>query len=292
MDMIYISLILGLLGLVFGSFAGAQVWRLRARQLAEDKRASEPYSKQEYNQLAPLMKHKGTADRSQCLYCHHQLHWYDLLPLVSWARTKGKCHYCQHPIGFLEPLIEIGVAVFFAASFLYWPFPLESTLAIVQLGLWLLTGVMLAILFAYDTKWFLLPDRVVVPLIAVAVGFSVISIMRQPDVAGALVSTGEAIVILAGLYLALWLISHGRWIGFGDVKLGLILALLVGTWQLAFLTLFLANLIGCLIVLPGLITKKLSRTTQVPFGPMLIVAGIITVLWGDSIIGWYLTAFI
>jgi len=292
MDTIYISIILGLVGLVFGSFAGAQVWRLRARQLANDKQAHEPYDKHEYQRLAALVGQKGTADRSQCLHCHHQLRWYDLLPLVSWMSTKGTCRYCHHRIGFFEPLIEAGMAIFFVVSFIYWPFPLESTLAIVQFGLWLVAGVMLAILFAYDAKWFLLPDIIVFPLVGVAAGYSVIAILSQPDIAGTLLSTGEAILILAGLYLALWLISKGQWIGFGDVKLGLVLGLLVGTWQLAFLTLFLANLIGCLIVLPGLITKKLSRTTQVPFGPMLIAACFIAVLWGDTIINWYLAAFL
>lgn len=284
--------VLGLLGLVFGSFAGAQVWRLRARQLVEDKTAGEPYDKKQYKALLPIAKHGFKQDRSQCLLCGHTLKWYDLIPLVSWLRTGGKCRYCRRPIGHFEPLIEVGMAGFFIVSFLAWPVELSSSLAIAQFATWLIIGVLLAILFAYDAKWFLLPDRIIFPLIGVTLIYNFLGMAGGSDPWMAVADTVSAIVILSGLYLVLWLISHGRWIGFGDVKLGVALGLLTGSWQLAFLTLFLANLIGCFIVIPGLITKKMTRTTQVPFGPMLIGACVIAVLYGYSIINWYLSSFI
>ncbi|MGI9339470.1 MAG: hypothetical protein ACR2PP_02415, partial [Psychrobacter sp.] len=86
------------------------------------------------------------------------------------------------------------------------------------------------------------------------------------------------------IYLLLYLYSKGAWIGFGDVKLGVGLGLLLGQWQLAFLALFLANLIGTLIVMPSLVTGKLDRHSQVPFGPLLIAGTIISVLCGQWII--------
>lgn len=290
MDSIFISAILLFLGLCFGSFAGAQVWRLRARQLVEDKAEGEDYDKKEYKALLPLTKHKATDDRSQCLHCGHQLAWYDLLPLVSWLSTGGKCRYCHKRIGHFEPLIELGVAVFFAVSFLFWPQPLTAPLEIIQFIIWLIAGVMLTILLAYDAKWFLLPDRIVFPLIALATLYAGIEVAQATDIVMAIFSLIAAIFILSGTYLLLWLVSRGKWIGFGDIKLGLILALLLGRWELALLALFLANFIGCLIVLPGLATKKLSRTTQIPFGPMLIIGFVIAALFGDAIIAWYLSA--
>lgn len=290
MDSILISAILLFLGLCFGSFAGAQVWRLRARQLMEDKAEGEDYDKKELKALLPLTQHKVSDDRSQCLHCGHQLAWYDLLPLVSWLSTGGKCRYCHAKIGNFEPLIELGVAVFFAASFLFWPQPLTAPLEIIQFIIWLITGVMLAILLAYDAKWFLLPDRIVFPLIALATLYAGIELVQTTNVFLTVLSLIGAAFILSGIYLLLWLISRGKWIGFGDVKLGLILALLLGRWELALLALFLANLVGCIIVLPGLATKKLSRTTQIPFGPMLIIGFVIAALFGDAIIAWYLSA--
>lgn len=292
MDSILISAILAFFGLCFGSFAGAQVWRLRARQLVEDKAEGEDYDKNEYRALLPLTQHKTTDDRSQCLHCGHRLAWYDLLPLMSWLGTGGKCRYCHKRIGNFEPLIELGVAVFFVVSFLFWLQSLTAPLEIIQFIIWLIAGVMLTILLAYDAKWFLLPDRVVFPLTALAALYAGIELTQvgNGNVFLAILSLAAAAFILSGIYLMLWIVSKGKWIGFGDIKLGLILALLLGRWELALLALFLANLVGCVIVLPGLATKKLSRTTQIPFGPMLIIGFVIAMLFGDGIIDWYLSA--
>ena len=78
------SIIFGLLGAIFGSFVGAQVWRLRARQLKEDQQAGEKVDKKEMKRLSHLLKKNVRSDRSRCLHCSHVLAWYDLIPLVSW----------------------------------------------------------------------------------------------------------------------------------------------------------------------------------------------------------------
>jgi prepilin signal peptidase PulO-like enzyme (type II secretory pathway) len=291
-ELLVVSIGLGIFGMVMGSFVGAMVWRLRAQQLVEDKANGEDYDRKEYKRLHLLTEHKGAKDRSRCLSCGHKLAWHDLIPLASWLSTRGRCRYCRASIGWFEPLLELSMATFFVGSFLFWPSPLDTTLALAQFGLWLVAGVMLGTLFAYDTKWFLLPDKVVFPLMAVALAFSLLGLVGEPSILSAVLNIGIAVGVLSGLYFVLWLVSQGRWIGFGDVKLGIILGLLLGSWQLALLTLFLANLIGTLIVLPGLLTKRLSRTTQVPFGPMLIAACVATVLFGQSIIDWYLSLVI
>ena len=287
--MSFIIILLGFLGLCLGSFAGAQVWRLRARQLIGDKAAGERVDKKEYKQLADLAEQPASKDRSRCLSCHHQLAWYDLMPLVSWVSTKGNCRYCKKPIGYFEPLMEIGTALFFVLSFVFWPFELTTTVEITRFVIWLVSGVMLAILFAYDAKWFLLPDRIVFPLIGLSVVFAGLGLIGVTDIVPALISMAGAVLILSGLYLFIWVVSKGKWIGFGDVKLGIALGLLLGQWELAFLALFLANLIGCLIVIPGLATKKLSRTTQIPFGPMLIAGFFLAALFGTELISWYVS---
>lgn len=288
MDTFVFAVLLGLLGLSVGSFAGATVWRIRARQLVDDKKAGESVDKQEYKTLLPLTKATLSSDRSRCLHCGHQLAWYDLLPLVSWLSTDGKCRYCHKPIGNFEPLIELGTAAFFVASYLLWPTPLDAPLQIFQFVLWLIASGMLVILFAYDLKWFLLPDKVMVPLVAVAAVIATTHILTgSMDIPASLMNLLGAVMILSGLYLALWFLSKGQWIGFGDVKLGLALALLVGDWASAFIALFFANIIGVIIVLPGLLMGKISRQTRVPFGPLLILGGVIAVLLGRVLVEWY-----
>lgn len=286
---IYISLVL--FGLAFGSFSGATVWRLRARQLKEDEAAGEKISKSEFTKLKQLLKKSITNDRSICLHCHHQLAWYDLLPLISWVQLGGKCRYCRKPIGYMEPLIELGTALFFVLSYMFWPIPLVDPLSYVQLGFWLIVGVGLIMLFAYDSRWYLLPDKIVFPLIGLAGIQALLHILQADDKAGAMYDVALAATILSGIYYLLYTISQGRWIGFGDIKLGLVLAFMLGQWELAFLTLFLANIIGCLVVLPGLAAKKLTRTSHVPFGPMLIMAYFIVGVFGNALLEWYIAGF-
>jgi leader peptidase (prepilin peptidase)/N-methyltransferase len=282
---IYIALVL--VGLCLGSFAGASVWRLRARQLKADKKAGERVNLAEYKKLLPLTKETLTHDRSRCLHCSYELKWYDLVPLVSWIALKGRCRQCRKPIGYFEPIIELSVAVFFVLSYLLWPYALVTPIDISRLIIWLISGVGLAILFAYDLKWFLLPDRVVFILIGLGIINSVVVVLQNGHVWANIFSILGAIVILSGIYYGLYLLSKGRWIGFGDIKLGLALALLLGDWELAFIALFAANLIGCLIVIPAMALGKLKRQSHVPFGPLLIGGFVVAQLVGSLILSFY-----
>lgn len=292
MEYLLVYIVLAVLGLAMGSFAGATVWRLRAAELKQSERAGEKIDAKEYKMLLSLTKTSVVTDRSRCLHCEHTLKWYDLIPLVSWLSTRGKCRYCKKPIGWFEPIIEVGTALLFIASYALWPESLALTHEIVMFGLWLIASVLLVILFAYDLRWFLLPNYVIFPLIGIGVLMALGNLLTAPNILDASISLGISAGILSGIYLLLWLISKGAWIGFGDVKLGLALALILGQWQLAFLALFLANIIGCLIVLPGMLSGKITRKTRVPFGPLLISGAVIAMLFGHTIINWYFMAFI
>lgn len=269
-----------MLGAALGSFAGAQVWRLRAQQLVEDQARGEPVDKAELRRLQPLLA-TLRQDRSRCLHCAHRLRWYDLLPVISWLSLAGKCRYCRRPIGWTELLLELGVAALFVLSIYLWPSPLVTGLEIARLVLWLAALVCLVILFVYDLRWYLLPDILNLPFIGLAMSYALLTLLGAADVAAALLSLSGAIAILSGLYLALYIISKGEWVGFGDVKLGLGLAGLLGNWQLAFIALFLANFIGTLLVLPGMLRGKVARGAKVPFGPLLI-AGMLLAWWSGA----------
>lgn len=281
-------IVLGLFGLILGSYAAATVWRLRARQLVEDKKAGEKVDAKEYKKLLPLTKETTRSDRSRCLHCGHTLAWYDMVPLVSWLSLGGKCRYCRKSIGSFEPLVELGMAALFVISYLVWPLSLDTALGVAQFVLWLMALVMLTILFIYDMRWFLLPDRMMYPLIVASGLFALLSVLAAANAVTALMTLAVAIIILSGLYYLLWVVSKGQWIGFGDVKLGLALALLLGDWQLAFIALFSANLLGCLLVIPGMMAGKISRSTRIPFGPLLIAGAAIAFFAGQPIIQWYM----
>lgn len=284
---LFISLVLLVLGLCLGSFAGASVWRLRALQLVEDEKDGDLSGHDELKKLKKIIKKPLIDDHSQCLHCSYQLKWYDLIPLFSWLSLGGRCRKCRRPIGYFEPLIELGVAAYFVLSFVFWPYELTTSIDIARLVIWLLSGVGLAIMFAYDAKWSLLPD--VVSFIVIGFGFinSILVIATAPNLLGSLISVISAVVILSGLYLALYLFSKGKWIGFGDIKLGLGLALLLADWRLAFVALFVANLIGCVIVIPGMLAGKIKRDSHIPFGPLLIAGFVVACMFGVEIVEQY-----
>ena len=268
------------LGVVLGSFAGAQVWRVRARQLRTDKQTGHPYDKHEWRQLRVLLQGTLRDDRSRCLQCGHVLAWYDLLPVLSWLSTGGRCRYCQQFIGWFELVMELVLGVGLALSYLVWPWALPASSLL--FAVWVVVALVLMILAAYDAKWQLLPDPLNYGLMALGALFVLVRVMTLHDVD--FVSLTGAVALLAGLYGGLYAISRGAWIGFGDVKLCVGLALLLGDWRLAFMTLFFSNMLGCIIVLPGLARGQLNTRSQVPFGPLLIIGCVISLLFGGSIL--------
>jgi prepilin signal peptidase PulO-like enzyme (type II secretory pathway) len=261
--MMIVSVFLGAIGLALGSFVGAFTWRLH-----ENK--------------------DFVSDRSECEHCHHKLGVLDLVPLLSWITLGGKCRYCRASIGRSAPLLELAMAALFVGSYLVWPLPFDTWQAYVSFGLWLVYLVGLMALLVYDLRWMLLPNVVIFPLIGAAVLESVVRYSLTGEGAvGYLTTTVYGILVLGGLYWALYTFSKGKWIGYGDVKLGVFMGIALG-FQRSLLALFLANIVGFVVLLPGLMTGKLTRHSRVPFGPFMIIAFMLAFLFGDSIIDWYL----
>ncbi len=256
--------IFGLLGLCFGSFVNALVWRLRK-------------------------KRNFVSERSECTHCHHVLAWYDLVPVVSWISLKGKCRYCHKKIDD-SPLTEVGVSATFVLSYVFWPFGF-SVGGWALLVIWLFMIVLLAAAFLYDLRWMLLPDKLTFPLVGLGVVWAFIYYLGVEQVS--LASAGLEIIFgltsVAGVYGLLYIVSKGAWVGLGDVKLGIFMGLTLGWWR-GVLAVILANIIAFLIILPGLLSGKIKRTSRIPFGPFLIVATVIALLFGSAIISWYFQA--
>lgn len=289
-ERIVVSFILAILGLVAGSFAGASVWRLRNRELRLDEANGEKIAASDKRQVAKLQRKPLSSDRSVCLHCGHELAWYDLIPLVSWASLRGNCRYCYTFIGWFEPAIEISVAVFFVLSYLVWPSSFLSFADTAQFVIWLIAGIALAILFVYDAKWYLLPNIITFPLIGLGAVNALIVAVHSGFAPSVVANIVFACVVLSGFYYVIYVLSQKQWVGFGDVKLGLGLALLLADWQLAIMALFLGNLIGTLVFLPSMLRGKVKSQTHIPLGPLLILGWAISGLFGADILHWY-TAF-
>lgn len=258
-------ILLGILGAAMGSFAGAMAWRLHT-------------------------KRNMVNDRSECESCHHKLGVWDLLPIVSWLALGGRCRYCKARISPLTLFAEATLAALFMISFVYWPLGFAAWQGITLFVLWLSYLVTLTILVIYDARWMLLPDKLVYPLIGVACADAAlrVSLLPNASLSSYVLYVCGGLLALAGVYGALYVVSKGKWVGFGDVKLCIFIGIVLG-WQKALLVLGLANMIGFLVIAPGLLLGKLTRKSRIPFGPFLIAGFVIAGLFGDMIIQWYLT---
>lgn len=279
--MVMIFALLVLLGLVFGSFVNAFVWRLHERE--ELRKSSKKASKQQSEALSIW---RG---RSMCPHCRHELAAKDLVPLFSWLMLRGRCRYCSKRISGQYPAVELLTAVIFTVSYLWWPQPLHG-IGLVQFIFWLVFAVMFIALAVYDLRWYTLPNKIVYPLIVIALVEALVTALAGHS-ASLYWEPVLGAVIIAGLFYVLFQVSGGNWIGGGDVKLGVVLGLLAATPTKALLVIFLASFIGTVVSIPLAMRTKKGLTMRVPFGPFLITGTVIVVLFGSAMVDWYTRQF-
>ncbi len=263
-----------ILGLCFGSFVNAFVWRLHEFQ-------TKKLSTKQKKALSPLN------GRSMCTNCRHELAWYDLLPVVSWVSLGGKCRYCRKAISRQYPLVEIVTACLFVLSFAVWPFGFSAT-GTALFVVWLIFLVAFMALAVYDIRWMELPNKIVYPLLGLGALQVVLRMAHSGEVVGTLLGALFGFVAIGGLFWTLFQVSDGKWIGGGDVKLAFVIGPLVASGALSLMVIFFASLLGTVFSMPYMVRGKLKTGSRIPFGPFLIVATIIVYLFGRRILEWYL----
>ena len=216
------------------------------------------------------------APRSRCRACGTELHWFDNIPVLSFLALRGSCRACDAAISWRYPIIEGLTALLFAAA--AW----RSTSIADLLIAWLFLATLVAIA-GIDLELQLIPDRITLP--GIVVGFLTSFLGTRASWLDSLLG----ILAVGGILLVVIILSGGG-MGGGDVKLGAMLGAFLG-YKLALLALFLAVIGGGCVALALLFTGIRRRKDPIPFGPFLAMAAAITLLWGETILTWYLTAF-
>jgi leader peptidase (prepilin peptidase)/N-methyltransferase len=269
--MIYI--LLGVVGLALGSFVNALVWRVRMQDKGGLKKKKSP------KDLSVLH------GRSMCVHCKHVLGWLDLVPVLSWVLLKGRCRYCKKSISWQYPVIECVLAILAVGSYLFWPYELNGWVSWLVLITWIISLVPLLALVIYDIKWMEMPTRIIYALNSIAVIF--IGLMAYDMKSwGIVISSIVGSILLGGLFWMIYQISAGRWIGGGDVRFGFAMGVLLG-WQGGLLGLALASYLGTALIIVLLAIGKYHKKMRIPFGPFLISATYVSVLFGQQVIDWY-----
>ena len=228
--------------------------------------------------------------RSYCPHCKHALAWYDLVPLLSFVLLQGRCRHCKAKISLQYPLVEFATGVLFVLVFslivenlisLSFPQILEL------LYLWTIVS-LLVVVFVYDLKHFLIPDKVLYPaILVVGIWYLVSSTVGWIPVYQIL-NTIYSAVGAAGFFLAIHLLSKGRAMGFGDVKLAFFMGLFL-SWPNIFVAMSLAFAAGTIVGLALISLKKKTMRSEVPFGPFLLFGTLVAFFWGETLMDWYLS---
>ena len=226
--------------------------------------------------------------RSHCPYCKKKLTWYELVPIVSFFVQNGKCRKCKKKISLQYPLVEFftGLVFVFVASY----GSDFSFYGIINTLFLLIFSCFLVVLFVYDLKYYLVPDKIIYPAIVITLIFDIYIAL----IAGSwsfLTSSLIAALIGGGFFLFLILISKGKWMGMGDLKIGILIGLFFGIPHL-FVVLFLAFFFGAIVSFILLILKKKTLKSEIPFGPFLSAATFLVLFVGAGLVRWYLNLFI
>lgn len=213
---------------------------------------------------------------SHCPKCEHKLKWYDNIPLVSYLSLGGKCRYCKSSISKQYPIIEALNAVFYIIMYFKFGFGLDFVF-------YSLLSSVLIVVTMIDLKEMIIPDILVVIILVLSVLHKIINYYM--GVSPNLLSSFGGLLLAGGLFLAIVLLSRGG-MGGGDVTLIAALGFVLGIKYIIF-TIFLSFILGAIISVFLLAAKIKTRKDPIPFGPFIVLAFFITVLWGQVIIDWY-----
>jgi len=272
--------ILGVLGLLIGSFLNVVIHRLP--KMMEMRWAAEcaelqGTAMQEEAEKAPTFN--LMVPRSRCPHCSHQIRWFENIPVASYLVLGGKCSHCRAPISPRYPLIELLNGALFA--WCGWTWGLDGTALA-----WCAFAAAILTLAWIDWDTTLLPDDITLPLLWAGLCAAATRITETP--------LPDALWGAVAGYLSLWLVywafklaTGKEGMGYGDFKL---LAMLGawGGWQILPLTILLSSLVGAVLGVIMLRLRNAETSTPIPFGPYLAIAGWIALLWGEQITASYL----
>jgi leader peptidase (prepilin peptidase)/N-methyltransferase len=215
--------------------------------------------------------------RSSCPQCGAQIRERDNIPVISWVLLRGRCHECDVSISVRYPLVELLGAVLFAgvaARFGYrWDLPAYLVLFAGLLAL-----------SCIDLERMLLPKKIVYPLTLLVSAFLLLAATATGAWHNFIVAAACALGWFT-VFFAMNLISP-KSLGFGDVRLSLVLGLALGWLGVGYVLLgfFAANLIGAVFGFALIATKHLGRGDRIPYGVFLALGCALAVFAGPELL--------
>jgi len=261
-----IYLIVFIFGLFLGSFLGVLVNRLPREETVI----------------------KG---RSRCEFCGKELQWMDLIPVLSFISTGGKCRYCHVSLPYFYPSIELSTGALFVLTYLFL-IPnqiinhqlsiINYQLSTINLLYYLIVVSGFVVVFFMDLRCGLILDKILWTLTGVILVY--LFIVNPESLIINLVCGVLAFLFFLLIALAFKFIRGKDGMGGGDIKLAFVLGLFLGFPNIivALYLAFLTGAIGGIILI--LWKKKSPKKAILPFGPFLILGTLVCLFWGNLII--------
>ena len=258
----FVLVVVGIFGLLIGSFLNVVIARVP-------------------------QAHSIIRPGSACPKCEEPIAWFDNIPVISWLILRGHCRHCHQSISARYPLVELANAAAWV-GLSWWCLKTSDENLQGLLLLLLALSSFSIILTLIDIDHHRLPDAIVVwmyPTAIAGLGYAGV-VGGQWPISQSLLMALVWLVTIGGV----WLVTSGRGMGFGDVKLAPVLGLVLGWvgWGQGFVGLFSAWLLGGLLGLTLIVMRKARRGTALPFGPFLILGFWVGLCVGDPIAQWYL----
>lgn len=250
-------------GLCIGSFLNCLIFRVRAKE--------------------------SIMGRSHCRDCQKKFAWYENIPVLSFLFLRGRCKHCEVKISWQYPLVELTTGFLFVAAFYFETQNWSVDLSVLKFNLDFFVALFrdfvlitsLVFIFVYDARFGLILDRSTMPqavlvfILNLGLGYD----WKNLALAG---------IIGGGFFLAQFVFSRGRWIGGGDIRLGLLMGVALG-WPNILLGLFIAYCAGAFFGVALLLRKKAKLKSEIPFGTFLAISTLVTLFFGNQIMDWYLS---
>lgn len=260
-------------GMVVGSFLNVVVYRLPHILRHGWQQECAELNEQPFNQPPP----PGIVfERSHCPHCKKKLPAWQNIPLISYLFLRGRCFFCQKSIAFRYPMVETLTGLLTALLAYHFGMGMPFLAAVLMLFF-------LVVITFIDLDTFLIPDQLSLSLMWLGLFFSLFEVFITPQQAilGALVG-----------YLSLWLLFHvfklltgKEGMGYGDFKL----LAAGGAWlgaEMLIVVLILASVSGLVIALLQYAMRQ--GEAKIPFGPYLSIGILLSLLYGDGLLKWYL----
>ncbi len=271
-NLVFLLLCIGILGLLMGSFLNVVILRLPIMLERQWTRDCE-LQLNGFSKLSTQPKFNLLAPRSRCPSCHHQISWIENIPMFSYVVLRGRCRHCDKAISIQYPLVEICTAILsVACAYVYGP-SLQTIAALL-----LIWGLIALAVIDFNTS--LLPDNLTLPLLwlgLIANSFELFCSLED-SLYGAVFG-----------YLSLWLvfqafkfITDKEGMGYGDFKLLAALGAWLGMSYIIPI-IFISSIIGSIVGVSLIISKRLTSNTAIPFGPYLVLAGLVCLLLSNHV---------